>query len=89
MILEETGVKLVDFVDGKGLDYGTATIPSTFKKGGWNRLQADISGNNIKVYLNDKLLIDDASKNKGFYDGEFGLWAQRCKVQFANVKYSK
>lgn len=53
----------------------------------WNKLMINITGKNIKVYVNNKMRMD---YNCDFsFDGGLGLIAEKCRVSFRDLKYTE
>ena len=62
-------------------------ITDALKKDDWNKLVVDVAGQNIKAYLNDKLLID--YKCNDSLEGGIGLTGESGRFSFRDFKYIK
>ncbi len=67
---------LFEFVNGRRLE--RVAVPSEIKTGEWHRLTTAISGNTLKGYLDDKLLLEYTVERP--LSGYVGLWTKADAV---------
>ncbi|MBI5778026.1 MAG: tetratricopeptide repeat protein [Planctomycetes bacterium] len=62
-------------------------LAGVLQKDDWNKLMVDVAGQNLKAYLNDKLIID--YKCADSLEGGIGLTGETGRFLFRNLKYIK
>ncbi|MFA5795460.1 MAG: family 16 glycoside hydrolase [Candidatus Brocadiia bacterium] len=66
------------------------TLPAeTYKPNEWNLMQIEVSGETVKVLLNEKPALEYKGPVRNMFNGGVGLWVQKCRVSFRNIKYQK
>jgi len=80
----EDNFRLYTFKDGIRSQIASATVDEP-KIGEFHNIRVEAKGNNIKAYLNGKLLIEHSDNS--FKDGYVGLWTKADSItEFKNFK---
>ncbi|WP_322972576.1 DUF6250 domain-containing protein [Pseudalkalibacillus salsuginis] len=89
MDVKNNEVKLIKFLDGKGIDLATYNDDGKLKlKANRDyRIKVETKGEHIKVYLDKKLVID--IKDSTYKEGYLGLNVWDSTVVFNKVKMNE
>ncbi|MCU0722479.1 MAG: hypothetical protein MUC63_02485 [Planctomycetes bacterium] len=73
---------------GGGTDLEKYVMPPVDLKA-WHRLGALVRGNAVEVWFDGKKIISYAHPTRADFDGEFGLFHQRCKGEYRVFRLGK
>lgn len=87
-VIDDRSMEALHFLPGKPPEVlGTNPLPKGYRKGEWNRLQIDVADKLLHAYINGESALEIKVTDKDIFKGMIGLWVQRCKVGFVNIKY--
>ncbi len=84
LIYKPNGVELGKFVNDKQTFLATTSDPR-MNIGSWDDYKIVVSGNNIKVYINDSKVIEATDGDSPLMTGKIGLYNEDAKVYYDDV----